>query len=68
MGDDMNDRDLHLIEYNDGAVEAEFLKYPQYGTPYYTRRLLMGKEIEKARKIIKNEDKYAIDNFCYSIA
>ena len=64
----VNNRDLHLIERNDGSVEAEFIKFPQYGYPHYVRRLLMGKEVEKAKEVIASGDVYAIDNFCYSIA
>lgn len=62
------ERKLHLIEHNDGSVEAEFMKYPQYGTPHFVRRLLLKKEAEKARAIIEKGDIYEIDNFCYSIA
>lgn len=64
----MPDRKLHLIEHEDGRVEAEFMRYPQYGNPHYVRRLLMKNEISIARKLIKEGDIYKIDNFCYSIS
>lgn len=65
---DVVDRDLHLIERGDGSVVAEFMKYPEYGTPHRVRRLLMGNEVDRAREVIESGDPYAIDNFCYSIA
>lgn len=61
-------RDLHIIEHKDGATEAEFMKFPQYGTPHYVRRLLTKREAARAKEIISRNDPYEIDNFCYSIA
>lgn len=61
-------RNLCLLEHEDGSVEAEFIKYPQYGTPYHARRLLMEKEVKRAKEVIESKDEFIIDNFCYSIA
>lgn len=64
----MIERNLKLIQHEDGCIEAEFMTYPQYGIPHYVRRLLRLNEAEKAKAIIERGDIYEIDNFCYSIA